>query len=134
VHSAAADASTRSLTDTVKTTGIPEGSVADVVTVLGRRMDGATVSTTPTVKLSLALLPALSLASHNTGVEPSAKTFPLDGVQVTVTFRSTSSVPVALNVTTAPSRELASARMAAGKLSTGAVVSVGLLTLFATPR
>ena len=49
----------------------------------------------------LALLPALSLASHKTGVERSAKIFPLAGVQVTVTLRSTSSVPVAVKFTTA---------------------------------
>lgn len=134
VHWAAALASTRSLADTAKLTGTPALPDALAVIVPGRLMAGATVSKTPTVKLPATLLPAVSRASQSTEFDPSGKTVPLAGVQVTVSLRSTLSVAVTVKLAVAPAPDVASMRMLAGSVSTGALVSIVGFTLLPPAR
>jgi hypothetical protein len=134
VHWAAALASTRSLADTAKLTGTPPLSAASAVTVPGKPMAGATVSKTPTVKLPVTLLPALSRASQSTDFEPSAKTVPLAGLQLTLTLRSTLSVALTVKLAVVPAPDVASIRRLAGSVSTGGVVSTVVLPVLLPVR
>ncbi len=134
VHWAAALASTRSLADTAKLTGTPPLSTASAVTVPGKPIVGATVSKTPTVKLPVTLLPALSRASQITEFEPSVNPVPLAGLQLTLTLRSTLSLALTAKLTVAPALDVASTRMLAGSVSTGGVVSHVVLPLLLLVR
>jgi hypothetical protein len=93
-----------------------EGEVIDTV--------GAVVSLTVTVKLPFAVLPDESVAEQLTVVVPMGNVEPEAGVHVTGTEPSTSSVAVAVYVTTAPDALVASTVMLDGSERVGAVVSV----------
>src|SRR5262245_17202521 len=87
-------------------------------------MDGGVVSTTDTTKLELALLPALSVAWHDTVVSPSANVLPEAGAQLTATAPSTMSLAVGTAyVTLAPFGPVASAVSFACDAMLGGVVS-----------
>ena len=58
---------------------------------------------------------------------PTGKVAPEAGVQVGVKVPSTSSTAVAVKVTTAPLGPVAGAVMSAGTVTTGAVVSTGVV-------
>ena len=64
---------------------------------------GGVVSCTVIVKVSVAVLPALSVAVHVTVVIPSGKVLPDGRLQVGVMGPSTASLAVAVYVTTASS-------------------------------
>ncbi len=81
------------------------------------------MSTTVTVKLPCAVLPAVSVAEQLTVVVPSPNVAPETGVHVTAGFAGFVSLAVALNETAAPEGPVASAVMLAGRLSVGGVVS-----------
>src|SRR5687767_15579339 len=94
----------------------------------GSERTGAVVSTTVTVKLSLSEPPAF-VAVQFTVVVPSANVEPDGGVQTIVA----SFVAVAVNVTTAPSGDVASAVMFAGTVISGAApLTTVTLKLFVT--
>jgi hypothetical protein len=99
-----------------------DGEVIDTV--------GAVVSLTVTVKLPFAVLPDESVAEQLTVVVPRGKVEPEAGVHVTVTAPSTSSVAVAVYVTTAPDELVASTVMLDGRERVGAVVSATALDTF----
>ena len=91
---------------------------------------GGVVSRTMTSNVAVAVLPAASVAEQVTGVVVGAlpvkpKVLPDVGEQTTGTSRSTSSVAVTANVTTAPVGLCASARIGTGlgSVITGGVVS-----------
>ena len=84
---------------------------------------GPLVSRTITAKLSVAVLPAASVAEQVTGVEPSANFVPEAGVQLTTTFGVTASVADVVKLTVAPSAAVASAITSSGAVIAGAVVS-----------
>ena len=67
------------------------------------------MSTTVTVKDALPVLPATSVAVQVTVVVPRANVLPEAGAQIGVGAGSTSSVAVALKLTTAPAALVASA-------------------------
>ncbi len=71
----------------------PDGPVASVVT-FDNVNSGAVVSRTVMLKLALALLPALSVASQFTVVVPRAKVLPDVGEQLTATAPLTRSLAV----------------------------------------
>ena len=87
---------------------------------------GTRVSCTLTVKLPLVALPAASVAEQSTVVVVMANVLPEAGVQFTVTLLSTTSLAVAVKLTTLPLGPAASKAMLAGRLSVGAVVSTTL--------
>src|SRR5262245_17993953 len=78
------------------------GDVASAVIV------GTTVSTTFTRKIPCALTPCAFVAKQPTVVSPSAKVEPEDGLQVTGTTPSSTSVAPAVKVTVAPVGPVAS--------------------------
>lgn len=77
--------STRSLAVAVKVTAAPEGPVASAVMLAGTVTVGGVVSTTVTVKLPEAMLPAASEAEQLTVVAPRPKVEPEAGEQFTAT-------------------------------------------------
>src|SRR5215207_10915831 len=85
---------------------------------------GAVVSETTTLKEPSALLPDASVAVQETVVSPSAKVLPEDGVQITSTGPSTTSVAAAWYSIVAPFAPWASMLMSSGRSSCGPVVSV----------
>lgn len=87
-------------------------------------MMGAVVSWTVTVKLPFVVLLCVSVAEQLTVVIPMANIVPDAGAQITATDPSTMSEDVAENVAVAPRVPVASRLMFAGKVRTGAVVSV----------
>ena len=82
----------KSVAEAVNVTAAPFGPVASAVILPGTVMVGGVVSRTMTVKLPLAVFPALSFAVQPTIVMPRGKVLPEAGVQVGVTAPSTSSV------------------------------------------
>ena len=115
--------STMSLADALNVTTTPASEVAGAVRLPGNDNVGLVVSCTVTVKLSLPVLPAASVAEQITGVVPSGKVDPEEGEQLGVTVPSTRSRADAVKVTTAPEGPVASAVMPAGIVIAGAVVS-----------
>jgi hypothetical protein len=95
----------------------------------GTVIAGAVVSTTVMVNERDALLPAPSVAVQLTEVDPRANVVPEAGEQTGVTEPLTMSVAVAANVTAAPAGPVASAVMADGTVSAGAVVSTTLIRM-----
>ncbi len=79
-------------------TWAPDSPGATAVMSLGSVSVGAVVSTTPTSKEPVAVLPALSVALHDTVVVPSGNV-PGTGLQVGVSAPSIASVAVAVHVT-----------------------------------
>ena len=73
----------------------PDGPPVSTVTSPGATTTGAVVSFTVTVKMSLPVLPALSVAEQVTMVSPRAKVLPEAGVQFAVIEPSTRSVALA---------------------------------------
>jgi hypothetical protein len=69
------------------------------------------------------VLPDLSVAEHDTTVEPTGNVEPEAGVQVTDTEPSTESSAETVKVTTAPLGPVASTVMSAGTVTTGGVLS-----------
>ncbi len=78
---------------------------------------------TVTVKLAVPVLPAASVAVQLTVVGPTGNRDPEAGTQAGVRAPSTSSVALAVNVTTAPVGPVAGTVMSAGTVTTGGVVS-----------
>jgi hypothetical protein len=101
--------STASVADAAKLTTEPAVDVASTVWLDGSVSVGAVVSCTEVVKLPAALLPAASVAEHETVVVPRAKVLPEAGVQLTGTMPSITSSADALNETIAPAALVASA-------------------------
>jgi len=87
--------STRSIAFAANVTTAPLGPVASAVTLAGTVSAGGVVSTTVTVKLALAVLPAISLAAQVTVVVPRWSVEPEGGVHAKVAT-PTSSVADAL--------------------------------------
>jgi hypothetical protein len=85
------------------------------------------------LKVSLAVFPESSVAVHFTVVEPSLKTLPDDGEQAGLTFASTVSEAVALNVTVAPEGPVASTVVSLGTLTTGGFVSLTVIVNIPRP-
>ena len=83
-----------------------------------------------TAKNAVPVLPAASLAVHDTDVVPSGKVEPEAGVQLRL-VTPTLSVAVTAYVTTAPEADVASVVIADGTVMVGAVVSV-TVTVFCT--
>jgi hypothetical protein len=110
-------------------TTAPLGEVASTVLLGGAVMLGAVVSRTVTKKVAVELLPAASVAEQLTSLVAIGKVLPEGGVQLTSTEPSTASSAVALNVTTAPSGLVASFVMGPGTVSTGGVVSAGVVVV-----
>src|SRR5262245_13022415 len=115
--------STRSLAVAANVTTAPVGPVASAVMLAGRVSTGGDVSTTVTLKLPEAVLPAVSVAEQLTVVAPRANVLPEDGAHVTVGLRGSVSVALAVKVTTAPAALVASAVMSDGSERTGGVMS-----------
>ena len=80
---AGTEPSTRSFAEALKLTGAPEAFTALTVILEGNVNTGGIVSTTVTVKLPLAVLPATSVAEQLTMVEPNPKVDPEAGTQET---------------------------------------------------
>ena len=97
--------------------------MASAISLAGTVTAGAVVSCTVTVKLSVPVLPASSVAEQMTVVVPSAKVEPEAGSQVVVTEPSTASLAEAVKVAVAPAAEVASLVMLPGTVTAGAVVS-----------
>lgn len=119
--------STRSYAEAEYETDAPAGPVASAVMLDGRERVGGVVSTTVTVKPADALLPASSVAVHETLVGPSGNVDPEAGVQTGVTDPSTRSLAVAEKETLAPDGPVASAVIPPGTVRAGGVVSTTLI-------
>ena len=102
----------------------PLTSVAATVMAAGGVTDGASVSTTITLNDAARVLPCASLAVQLTVVAPSGNVDPLAGVQVATTLPSTASTADAVYVNAAPVGPVASTVAFAGRVMTGAVVSL----------
>lgn len=90
-------------------------------------MMGAVVSWTVTMKLPFVVLLCKSVAEQLTVVIPMANIVPDAGAQIAATDPSTISDEVAENVAIAPRAPVASRLMFAGRVRTGAVVSVTVI-------
>ena len=88
--------STRSLADAEKLAVAPDGPVASMVIFAGTVTVGGVVSTTDTLKLALAMLPATSVAEQLIVVAPSGKVEPEAGEQLGVMAPSTRSLAEAV--------------------------------------
>jgi hypothetical protein len=121
--------STMSVADGVKVTTAPLAPVACTVIFAGTVIDGGVVSCTVTVKLAVPLLPALSVAEHETVVVAMGNVAPDAGLQVTGSVPSTASVADAVKVTTAPLALVAETVIFAGTVRTGGVPTVGTETV-----
>ncbi len=94
-----------------------------ILILAGRLRRGSPISFTVTLKLPVAVLPALSAAEQSTVVVPNGKVLPEAGVQLTETAPFTMSVADAEKVTTAPAGLVTAVVISAGKDKEGAVVS-----------
>jgi hypothetical protein len=90
----------------------------------GRFNVGGVLSRTVTLKEADPVLPDLSVAEHDTTVEPTGNVEPEAGVQVTGNEPSTESRAETVNVTTAPLEPVALTVMSAGTVTTGGAVVV----------
>src|SRR5437773_591414 len=115
--------STMSLALAENDTAAPDGPVASAVMSAGTVTTGAVVSPTATPKPPLPVLPAPSVAEHDTPDSPSENVLPDAGEQLTATEPSTMSLALAENDAAAPVGPVASTVMSAGTVTTGAVVS-----------
>jgi hypothetical protein len=123
VHVTDTEPSIASDAEAVKVTIAPLAPLASTVMSAGTLRTGGALSSTVTVKVAVAVLPALSVAEHVTLVEPIAKVESEAGLQLGLIAPSTASDAEAVNVTTAPSFEVASTVMSAGTVTTGTVLS-----------
>jgi hypothetical protein len=114
---------TASVALALKVTTAPAADVASATLSAGTDTTGATVSRTVTLNDADPGLWAASSVEHVTTVVPRAKVLPLTREQPTVSGEVTASVALALNVTTAPAEDVASATLSAGTVTTGAIVS-----------
>src|SRR2546422_989019 len=100
----------------------------------GATIEGEVVSRTVTVKLAEFEFPEESVAVHMTVVVPRGNVEPDAGLHVGVIVPSTSSVAVAVSVTTAPLGPVASTTMGCGIAIVGGVVAKMRAVMFtATP-
>jgi hypothetical protein len=97
-------------------------------------MTGAVESLTVIVNVDVPVLPALSVAEHETVVVPSANVLPDEGLHMTTSVPSTMSVAAGRGKeTTAPAGLVASRVMFADLVTTGAVVSLTVILNVAVP-
>ncbi|MEP6469825.1 MAG: hypothetical protein ABJC24_08655 [Chloroflexota bacterium] len=107
----------------VKITTAPLAPAASTVMSDVAATAGAVVSTTVTVKLPFAVLPAASVAEQFTVVVPRAKVVPEVGLHVTVGEAGLASVADAVYENTAPEALVASTVALAGRVRTGGAES-----------
>jgi hypothetical protein len=115
--------STVSVADAIKLTVAPDELVASVVMFDGTVTIGDVVSPTVTVNEALPVLLCASVTEQVTVVAPIAKVEPETGEQVGVSMPSTVSVAEAVKLTITPAALVASLKIFAGTVTTGAVVS-----------
>ena len=126
VHVTEREPSTRSVAVAVNETTLPAELVASNVILAGNVRVGAVVSLTVMVNDAVPVLPAASVALHVMVVVAIGNVEPEAGEHVAGRGPSTSSVAVAVNVTTLPAELVASNVILAGTVRIGGVVSAVL--------
>src|SRR2546422_6447655 len=128
LHDARTDPSTRSEAEAENVTLAPPGPVASTVRSEGTLRTGGVVSRIVTVNVRVAVLPATSLAVHETVVTPKGNVDPDAGEQPRELRPLTESEADAEYVREAPEEDVASATIGDGRVRVGGVVSIRIVT------
>jgi hypothetical protein len=127
-HTGVSGPSTASLAVTLNVTVAPAPLAASIVRFDGIINTGGVVSSTLTLKLAVAVLPAASVERQVTVVSPNANSVPERGEHTGTMAPSTTSEALAEKVTVAPLFAVALVEKSSGTFSAGALVSDTLTT------